>query len=191
MFSFRLRTRLASIVVFARECFRSPRSMGTICPSGRALARIMASKVTPGNGLVVELGAGTGVVTSALIQRGVSPQRLLVIERSEALVDLLRRRFPGVTVIHGDAAELSRYIPASRQVDCIVSSLPFVSLPEHCREEIIREIKQLLNDGVMLQYTYSWGKESCLSKAGLTCVGSTRVWQNVPPAKVMEFRSPQ
>ena len=163
--------------------------MGTVCPSGHALARTMASKVAPGDGLVIELGAGTGVVTSELIKKGISPSRLLVIERSEALVDLLRSRFPGVTIIHGDAAELSSYVPASRRVDFIVSSLPFVSLPEDCRTEIIRQIKHTLNGGTMLQYTYSWGRESFLSKAGLTCVASTRVWQNVPPAKVMEFRS--
>ncbi len=189
MFHFRIKSRVASFIVFVRECLRSPRTMGTVCPSGKALAGVMASKVMPGNGLVVELGAGTGAVTAALIRRGISPQRLLVIERSEALTDLLRRRFPGVTVIHGDAAELTRHIPPSRKVDCIVSSLPLVSLPEGIRKKIITEIKHTLSSGVMLQYTYSWKRENCLSRAGLTCVGITRVWRNLPPAKVMEFRS--
>ncbi len=185
---FRIKNRIASLIVFVRECLRSPRAMGTVCPSGKVLAGVMASKVMPGNGLVVELGAGTGAVTAALIRKGVSPHRLLVIERSEALTDLLRCRFPGVTVIHGDAAELTRHIPASRKVDCIVSSLPLVSLPEPVRKKIITEIRHTLSNGIMLQYTYSWKRETCLSKAGFACVGTTRVWRNLPPARVMEFR---
>lgn len=181
------RTGLGSFFLFAKECLRAPRSVGAICPSGPALAKAMAARVADGNGLVVELGAGTGVVTAALLRRGITPARLVVLERSEAMVTLLRRRFPQLTIVHGDAASLSDYLPKGAQVDCIVSSLPFVSIPEEIRTRIISQIKSLLQGGSLLQYTYLWAKESCLTRAGLTCVSTTTVWKNMPPARVMEF----
>lgn len=182
------RASLRTFFLFAKECLRAPRSVGAICPSGPALAMAMASLVCDGDGLVVELGAGTGVVTAAMLRRGISPQRLVVIERSEAMVDMLRQRFPQLAVIHGDAARLSEYLPESAPVDCIVSSLPFLSIPEEIRTGIIHEIKRVLQGGSLLQYTYLWAQESCLSRAGLTCVSTTTVWKNMPPARVMEYR---
>lgn len=183
------RGRWENFFLFARECIRAPRSVGAICPSGPALAAAMAARVGEGQGLVVELGAGTGVVTAALLQRGIAPQRLVVLERSEAMVKLLRQRFPHLTIIHGDAAKLSSYLPEGSSVDCIVSSLPFLSIPEDIRTCILQEIRTLLVDGgSLLQYTYMWAKESCLSRAGLTCVATSMVWKNMPPARVMEFR---
>jgi len=44
--------------------------------------------------LVVELGGGTGVITQALLEAGIAPARLIVVERDEALHDLLVKRFP-------------------------------------------------------------------------------------------------
>ena len=178
--------RLSLCMVFAKEWLRSPRAMGTFCPSGPNLARAMAAKVKPGNGLVVELGAGTGVVTAELLSQGITPDRLLVIERSASMVALLKKRFPEARIVHGDAASFSHYLNGT-PVDSIVSSLPFVSLPRLVREAIINEIRQTLHGGTMVQFTYALGLESCLSRAGFTCISSTTVWRNMPPARVMEF----
>lgn len=178
--------RLSLCMIFAKEWLRSPRAMGTFCPSGPNLARAMASKVKQGNGLVVELGAGTGVVTAELLKSGVPPERLVVLERSAPMVALLKKRFPETRIIHGDAARLSHYLPDT-PVDSIISSLPFVSLPRAVRDAVIAEIRNCLCDGTMVQFTYALGLESCLTQAGFTCISSTTVWRNMPPARVMEF----
>lgn len=175
-------------MLFAKECLLAPRSMGAICPSGEHLARAMAAKVKPGTGLVVELGAGTGAVTAALVERGIGADRLLIIERSRPLVSLLQRKFPAINIVHGDATLLSKYLPAGRHVDCIVSSLPLLSLPANTKQLLIEEFKKHLAQGTILQFTYSWGKDTALLKAGFTCLNSTRVWKNLPPARVMEYR---
>ena len=52
-----------------------------------------------------------------------------MIERSTAFVQHLRARFPGVAILHGDAADLGRLLPRSSRIDAIVSSLPLLSLP--------------------------------------------------------------
>ena len=60
--------------LFAREMFSRPATVGAIGPSSGRLARSVASRVPClGDGLVVELGGGTGAVTQALLQRGIAP----------------------------------------------------------------------------------------------------------------------
>lgn len=176
---------LPPLAIFAREWLSSPRKTGAVCPSGSALAEAMAKGVPAGTGLVVELGAGTGAVTAALLRRGIAPERIIAVEQSAALANLLRRRFPQITVLHGDAAALSQLLPAKR-VDCIVSSIPLVSLPKPVCRAIVKEMKKVLQGGPLVQFTYLWGG-SYLKNSGLTCVNSSVVLRNIPPARVMTF----
>lgn len=96
---------------FARAFVCSPRMVGAVCPSGRALAEALAERVPAGDGLVVELGAGTGAVTRVLLERGISLDRLVAVEKSGPLAEVLRRRFPELTVIRGDASLLATFDP--------------------------------------------------------------------------------
>ena len=74
----------------------------------------MAQAVGPvGDGLVVELGPGTGPVTRALIERGVPPAQLILVEYEAAFCRMLAQRFPGVRVLQGDAYALRRTLPQS------------------------------------------------------------------------------
>ena len=110
---------------FVRAWVRSPRSVGMVCPSGMPLARSMAAFAPrKGDGLVVELGAGTGTVTRQLLDAGIAPRRLVVVEQSPVMVSLLRARFPQLAIIEADARWLADCLPRDRQVDCIVSPPP-------------------------------------------------------------------
>ena len=73
---------LAATVLFLRQWLRDPRSIAAIAPSGRELARRIAGAVGRGAKSVVEIGAGTGAVTQALLDSGVPAGGLLVIERN-------------------------------------------------------------------------------------------------------------
>src|SRR3954453_18339342 len=76
--------------LFAREWLNKPSAVGAVWPSSSQLAKGMAARVPScGDGLVVELGGGTGAVTQALLERGINPKRLMVIERSPAFVQHL------------------------------------------------------------------------------------------------------
>lgn len=171
--------------VFVRAWARSPRLVGAICPSSAALADAMVDGVPEGTGLVVDLGAGTGVVTEALLKKGIQPRRIIVVEQSVQLSGYLRKRFPGLMVLHGDAAKLSEMLP-KQPVDCIVSSLPLVSFSEAQREAVVRELKMVLQGRPLIQFTYLWGG-AYLAGKGLVCVNSRLVLKNLPPARVMKF----
>lgn len=175
---------------FLRAWIRSPRSVGMVCPSGHCLARSMASLVPlKGDGLVVELGAGTGTVTRQLLDVGISPRRLVVVDQSPDMTALLRERFPDLAVLEADACRLEQLLPREREVDCIVSSLPLLSLREDIRARIILAMCGTLREGGMLiQYTYSWRRANAYLTEGFQCVGSRQIWHNVPPARVFRFR---
>jgi len=183
--------RLGNVVLFAGEWLRGPAAVGAICSSSRWLAGEIARRVPAGEGLVVELGAGTGMVTEALLARGVSRNRLIVVERSEAFVGHLRRRFPGVTVICGDAAQLGSLVPEALRIDALVSSLPLRSLPLAERRLIIEQWERALDPGgVLIQFTYDLRPQArtCSCDHAFEVYDSRIVWANLPPARVLLAR---
>src|ERR1700730_13738410 len=96
--------RLDDEVRFIRSWLEKPLAMGAVTPSSRILARTMARYVEPTiSGPVIELGPGTRPVTEALIEQGVDPARLVLVEFNAMFCQLLRSRFPAATVVQGDA----------------------------------------------------------------------------------------
>lgn len=175
-------------IAFIKEILKSPRRMGTICPSSYALARNMADKIDKdSDGLIIELGAGTGCITEALIQRGIDPSRLIIIDYSKIFVDILRDKYPALKIIQGDACELSSFIGNIKNVKYVISSLPFASFKKEEQSRIISEIDKIMPDGKIIQYTYVFMKEHTIKKFGYKCISSSITWKNMPPAKVMEF----
>lgn len=173
--------------LIAQGALSNPASVGAIWPSSSRLAGSMASRVSrDGGGLVVELGGGTGAVTHALLQRGIAPGRLVVIECSPVFVQHLRARFPGVAILQGDAAELDALLPAGRHIDAIVSSLPLRSLPVREVAAILAQWRRLVgNGGLVVQFTYDLRGVECLPLPGFLQRASDIVWRNLPPARVL------
>src|SRR3984893_13319250 len=101
--------RIADEARFFKSWLDNPAIAGAVSPSGRFLARMMARYVDPRKaGPIVELGPGTGAITEALLARGIAPGRLFLVEFDVSFCKLLKRRFPGVHVIKGDAYQLSQ-----------------------------------------------------------------------------------
>lgn len=179
-------------MLFAREMLRKPAAVGAIWPSSRRLAKSVASRVPcRGDGLVVELGGGTGAVTHALLQRGIAPGRLRVVECSPVFVRHLRARFPGVTIVQGNAAQLGELLPRGSCIDAIVSSLPLRSLQVREAAAIVAQWALLVGKGgIVVQYTYDLRGAGNLALPGFLHRASDIVWANFPPARVLalEYR---
>ena len=191
----------AGTALFLKRWLRRPFAMGAVVPSGRLLAAAIArqtlAEIDGRDGHVIELGAGTGEVTKALLASGIPAGRLALVERDPELARFLRRHFNGPRIIEGDAAGLPRLLKAHdvANVAAMVSSLPLLSLPAQVVDGIVRGAFEALPAGAALvQFTY--GPAPPIPKGlreSLQLVGAhgSRIWRNVPPAVVWTFRRPQ
>ena len=176
---------------FLRGLVARPRTTGAISPSGPALTRAMASHVDPSETLpVIELGPGTGVVTKALLARGVDPKRIIAIEYSPEFCRLIRERFPGVTVIEGDAYDLDRTL--GNRVDriaAVVSSLPLVARPLDDRIRLIEAgLARMAPGRPFIQFSYLVKGPVEGVPGRFTAEASRWIWMNLPPARVWLYR---
>ncbi len=190
----------AGTALFLKRWLRQPFAMGAVVPSGPLLTRAMAltavREMQGRDGHVVELGAGTGEVTKALLAAGIAPERLALVERDPELAAFLRRHFKGPQIIEGDAARLQRLLAGEgvAKVAAVVSGLPLLSLPGDVVTGIVHGVFEALPRGAALvQFTY--GPAPPVPKAlreSLHLVGAhgRRIWRNVPPAVVWTFRRP-
>lgn len=177
---------------FLRAWARRPGVTGAVAPSGRALARRMAGFVDPAaDGLVVELGPGTGPVTEALLARGVPASRLVLIEFNPAFAALLRARFPGVAVIEGDGYALAATLGphAAEPVSAVVSSLPLLNRPLHERKALVLQALALLAPGApLIQFSYGLAAPVKAEPSLFRLDVTPWVFANIPPARVWTYR---
>jgi phosphatidylethanolamine/phosphatidyl-N-methylethanolamine N-methyltransferase len=184
--------RLDDEMQFIRTWIEKPLSTGAVMPSSKALARTMARYVdTTATGPVIELGPGTGPVTEAMVERGVDPARLVLVEFNPDFCRLLRTRYPRATVVQGDAYRLRRLLdtyirsPAS----AIVSGLPLVTKPVRTRLRLISDAMALLAPGApFVQFTYAMVTPIPKALNGIKAEASELIWMNVPPARVWVYR---
>lgn len=176
-------------LMLLHELFRHPRAVGTVCPSSTRLSNRMAAALDlAAPGVIVELGGGTGTITESLLRHGVGAERLIVVENSSRLASYLARRFPGVSVVHGDAADVPAVLQQAKCVGVVVSGLPLRSLPKEAVGRITSGWAGTLNQGGrVIQFTYAPFRSSAWPDAGLQRTASETVWANFPPARVEVF----
>jgi phosphatidylethanolamine/phosphatidyl-N-methylethanolamine N-methyltransferase len=177
--------------LFFRQYLRSPRSVGSIIPSSRALGRGVAALTAwePGQ-YVVELGGGTGSITTGLIERGIPRDRIFVLELDGPMHAYLKDRFPGVNVIQGDATRLDEIL-ARHGVDLVstvISGIPMVGNPMWLRRAIVEQgFKVVRPGGFMLQYSYSPVAPIPAKEFGVKARLARYVLWNLPPATVWKY----
>jgi len=184
--------RLDDEVRFLRSWIEKPLHVGAVMPSGRPLARTMAQYVDrDSSGPVIELGPGTGAITSALIERGIDQKRLVLVEYNPGFCALLRDRYPLAKVVQGDAYRLrdTLWNVLSAPATAIVSGLPLVTKPMLTRLRLIRDaFAALERGGPFVQFTYSVVPPIPKSLPGVSTEASERIWMNLPPARVWVYR---
>ncbi|HMN52269.1 MAG: methyltransferase domain-containing protein [Xanthobacteraceae bacterium] len=186
-------SRLGDQARFLFSWLLNPKGVGAVAPSGPALARTMAAIVDPAvEGPIVELGPGTGPVTKALVDRGIEPKRLVLVEFEKKFCDLLFVRFPLVNVVQGDAFALEETLKghAAPPFAAVVSSLPLLNFPHEQRKRLIESTMRMLRPGApFIQFTYGANSPLPLQSDLYETSASKRVWWNLPPAQVWTYRA--
>ena len=172
---------------------RSPLKVGALMPSSRWLAHCMARQLDLEKpGMVIELGAGTGAVTHALLEV-VPPERLIIIERDPNLCAILSSQFPDLNIICADAAELDEVIEKHKikRLNAIVSSLPLLGMPKAVRTAITEQMAMAVeHHGIIIQFTY--GPRSPINRDAMrhhhiTGKRMKTIIANIPPAHVWVY----
>jgi phosphatidylethanolamine/phosphatidyl-N-methylethanolamine N-methyltransferase len=184
--------RLDDDMRFIRSWLEKPLATGAVMPSGRALARTMARYVDPDTkGPIIELGPGTGPVTEALVDRGIDPARLILVEFNPVFCRLLRSRYPAATVVQGDAYRLRPLLEilVREPAAAVVSGLPLVIKPLRTRLRLMSDALGLLAPNApFVQFTYAMVPPIPKALSGIKTEASELIWMNLPPARVWVYR---
>lgn len=162
---------------------------GSFGPSSRALADVITKEITKEQAPVIELGAGSGVFTQRLVERGIPEDQLTLIESRRRLALQLAARFPSARVVCMDAADMVRSTPfGGKYAGAVVSGLPLLSMSETKVISIIRgAFSHLRSCGSFYQFTYGARcsvSQRILSQFGLEAERIGLAIRNFPPATV-------
>jgi phospholipid N-methyltransferase len=193
-------TGIREHVLFFSRFLKSPRTVGAVTASSRALAEAMVDGIDlqrPGR--IVELGPGTGAFTSTIVERLGAETRFLALDIDPAFVQRINARWPAVECVCASAERLSD-IAGDRgmlPIDHIVSGLPFVSLPPPVTQQITESITRALRPGgtfTTFQYVTGYGFPSAVAfrRSMAQLMGAQPavrlVVRNMPPVLVMTWR---
>ncbi len=188
---------------FLRTFLRHPLTVGAIAPSSRALAREMLARIDFATArAIVEIGAGTGVFTAAILERLEPRTQFLAVEKLPDLARSLIARFGPTQIAEGDAADLKMLLRARAigPVDAIVSGLPWSAFSPELQIRLLDAATScLVPAGRFSTFAYlqglvlpsAWRFRALLNRRFITVNISRVVWRNLPPAFVYHCQGPR
>lgn len=203
---------------FFRQFRQRYRTTGAIAPSSRFLAKAMTwpmrQSTTPRR--ILEVGPGTGPVTSVLIRYLQPGDRLDLVEINDVFADMLRKRFETDESWKRVASQCEVHqqplqeFSSDQPYQYVISGLPMNNFEPELVSELLKTMFDLMCDGAVLSYfEYIYIRSiKCLVTRGddkTRIRGIDRVvaeWQekyrfernwvfaNLPPAWVQHLRKP-
>jgi phosphatidylethanolamine/phosphatidyl-N-methylethanolamine N-methyltransferase len=181
---------VANPMLFFRRWLANPLQMGSVIPSSAALGQRIAKHTRRASGeAVLELGAGTGVISRALLAGGVPPERLIVVEIVPEMADHLRSVLPGVHVLEGDARDLPELLANHwhGRIGSVVCGIPLMLLPFSEQRRFLAAIETVAPGRGFLQYSYCVTSPLPWRKHALTVRREAWTPLNFPPASVWRY----
>jgi phosphatidylethanolamine/phosphatidyl-N-methylethanolamine N-methyltransferase len=177
---------------FIKGVMSTPKTVGAIMPTSGRMAARMASIIDTGSGLpVLELGPGTGVITKAILEKGVKPENLVSVEYSSDFVRHLRGKYPGVNFVNGDAFSLAETLQDYRgqKFDCVISGIPLLNFPMHQRVKLIEDLLKLVPAGrPVVQFSYGPVSPVVARPDSYTIKHFDFIMRNIPPAQIWHYK---
>lgn len=184
------RGTIANAGLFFRRWLANPLQMGSIVPSSATLCRQVAEHAACApDEAVLELGAGTGVISRALLDGGLPPRRLVLVEIVPEMADHLRQSLPGVRVLTGDARALPALLEGQKlKVGAVICGVPLVLLPLAEQRRFTEAFRAVAPDCGFLHYSYCITSPLPWRKLGLEARRLSWTPRNLPPASVWHYR---
>lgn len=195
-----------SLRTFVAEALINFPTVAAISPSSSYLATAMLEPLTLARTRVaLELGAGTGAITRALLEQLPPDATLLVFEINPRFSDCLRRDIsdPRMILINSSAENLDSELHRRgiQHVDAVISSLGLAFMPDRERQALFQRLSPFLHQkSVFTQFQYIHGLQFAggrLCRLNLRLllnryfgsVHSRIIWRNLPPAYVFTCRA--
>jgi phospholipid N-methyltransferase len=186
-------------IQFLQAFLKNPAKVGSITPSSPELAKRMIYGIKPApDNVVMELGVGTGAITKYLQDVVPDDRSYLGIELDRDLVRSLKRNYPDMQIVRGNALDAAAIHEKSGlgKVGTIICCLPFVSLPNEVGEKILQEVDKFMQLGCTFRtFQYAHGyyfpsaiklREFMRDRYGKS-KRSRLVVKNVPPAYTLTW----
>lgn len=178
----------SDFALFLGEMVRRPTQVVALAPSSAATARLMIKGLAQTQGPIVEIGPGTGSFTKAILDSGVAPERLTLMEMNERFCEILCNKFRGVRVVNRKAQDIQKI--GISGIEAVISGVPVLSRPTIQREVVGRALDVMAPNAFFNQITYS--PQSPISdemqrELGVSSEKLGTVWANLPPARVFRF----
>jgi phospholipid N-methyltransferase len=149
------------LLLFGRNFLKHPRMLGSVIPSSRFLVnRLLAQVDWTRARVILEYGPGVGTVTTEILRRMAPDAVLVAIETNADFVRFLRRRIqdPRLQLVHGSAANADDVLAGAglEQADYVISGIPYTTMPEGTRDQILRKTHALLHPhGTFLVFQFT------------------------------------
>ncbi|AFM00304.1 phospholipid N-methyltransferase [Desulfitobacterium dehalogenans ATCC 51507] len=177
-------------LVFLKQYFKKPRTVGAILPSSKYLADKMIEGLDFENAkYIVELGPGTGIFTENIVRNRKADTVIMLFEYDYNFCKILRDKYknePNLYIINDSAEYMGNYLSEYNipYVDYIVSGLPFASLSSNVSSKILSEAQNLLgNNGKFITFQYTLLKKKFI-KQYFNKIAVSWELRNIPPAYV-------
>jgi phospholipid N-methyltransferase len=174
---------------FLLNSMRTMRTTGAIARSSKYLSREMLKSIQFNHAkVIVELGAGDGVFTHSILEKMSKDAVLFCFEINPEFHSILQKiDDPRFILINDSAEHLKKYLIQyqHKEVDYIISGIPFVALPAELSDRIIHVSRDALRkNGLFIQFHYS----TLISRMYKRIFGNLHIQfvpLNLPPAFVM------
>jgi phospholipid N-methyltransferase len=147
--------------LFARNFFKFPAMLGSLVPSSRFLVNDVLSQVDWEKAqVVVEFGPGVGTMTHEIQKRMRPDAKLVAIELNHEFVGFLQEQIQDrrLHVVQESACRVRNVLGGLglARADYIISGIPYSTMPDQVRREILEESRQVLDpEGALLIYQFT------------------------------------
>jgi len=174
-----------------RRFLARPRRVASLFASSPRLARLIAGQIRRDHGdYVIEIGAGIGTVTGAILAAGIPAEKLIAVEIDKAMAEHLRATYPDIRVLACSAFDLARALPPEVPgcVGSIVCGLPIRLFPAARQRELAEMMMSLLRPGGQI-LAYAHRLSSPIDAGGTRLAGRRLIFtfHNLPPASVWGY----
>ncbi len=180
---------------FLRGALRDPKGFSTIFPTGDDVAAMLSEMGrVPQSDSILELGVGSGAITTRLIRDKMPEARLVGLEKDSELAQELSQKWSEVEIKGGNASDITDSL-GEESFDTIIASLPWTQFTDEELRSVFNEVTKHLKSGgvfvffVCLHVLYLPSGQNVMrlfEETSLDIINKKFIFSNLPPVCIFQ-----